>query len=58
MLKEGRGRINWYRYQEVILKLLLLPFAKECLQDRPGTLVQEDRALSYSSQYQHEVYDL
>ena len=58
MLKEGRGGINWYRYQEVILKPLLLPFAKECLQDQPGTLVQEDRAPSYSSQYQYEVYNL
>ena len=58
VLKEGRGGINWYRYQEVILKPLLLPFAKECLQDRPGTLVQEDGAPSHASRYQQEVYDL
>jgi hypothetical protein len=25
--KKGRGAIDWYRYQEVILKKLLLPFA-------------------------------
>jgi hypothetical protein len=28
------------------------------LQDRPGMLVQEDRAPSHASRYQHEVYDL
>ena len=58
VLKEGKGGINWYRYQEVILKPLLLPFAKECLKERPGTLVQEDRAPSHSSRYQQEVFDL
>jgi transposase len=41
-----------------ILKPLLLPFAKECLQKRPRTLVQEDNAPSHSSQYQQEVFDL
>ena len=39
VLKDGKGGINWYRYQEKILKLLLLPFAKECLKKRPGTIV-------------------
>ena len=39
VLKEGKGGINWYWYQEVILKPLLLPFAKECLKERPSTLV-------------------
>src|SRR3984957_6579161 len=58
VLKEGKGRINWYRYQEVILKPLLLPFAKECLKERPSTLVQEDGAPSHSSRYQQEVFDL
>jgi transposase len=58
ILKEGKGGINWYRYQEVILKPLLLPFAKECLKKRPGTLVQEDGAPSHSSRYQQEVFDI
>jgi transposase len=58
VLKEGKGVINWYRYQEVILKPLLLPFAKECLKERPGTIVQEDGAPSHSSRYQQEVFDL
>jgi hypothetical protein len=51
VLKEGKGGINWYQYQEVILKPLLLPFAKECLKKRRGTVVQEDGAPSYSSRY-------
>ena len=58
VLKEGKGRINWYRYQEVILKPLLLPFAKECSKERPSTLMQEDGAPSHSSRYQQEVFDL
>jgi hypothetical protein len=57
VLKDGKGGINWYRYQKVILEPLLLPFAKECLKERPGTLVQEDGAPSHSSQYQQEVFD-
>ena len=39
ILEEGKGGINWYRYQEKILKALLLPFAKKCKEKRPGTLV-------------------
>jgi hypothetical protein len=30
VLNKGKGGINWYRYQEVVLKPLLLPFAREC----------------------------
>ena len=58
VLNEGRGGINWYWYQEVILKPLLLLFAKECLHERPGTIVQEDGAPSHSSRYQQEVFDI
>lgn len=36
-VREGAGGVNWYRYQKHILKALLLPFAKECLKDRPDT---------------------
>jgi hypothetical protein len=28
-VKTGRGGINWYRYQEKILRAKLLPFAKK-----------------------------
>src|SRR5450432_3174202 len=56
--KDGKGGINWYRYQELILKPKLIPFAKECLKERPKTLIQEDGAPSHASRYQQEVFDL
>jgi hypothetical protein len=56
ILHPGKGGINWYRYQEKILKPLLLPFAQECMKDRPNTIVQEDGAAAHSSQYNTEVY--
>jgi DDE superfamily endonuclease len=58
ILNEGKGGVNWYRYQEKILKPLLLPFAKKCLEKRPGTLVQEDKAPAHTSHYQQEVFDI
>ena len=51
IVKEGRGGINWYRYQEKVLKPLLLPFAKRCLELRPSTVVQEDKAPSHNNRY-------
>ena len=51
IVKEGKGGINWYRYQEKILKPLLLPFAKECIKTRPGTIMQEDNAPAYASHH-------
>lgn len=58
VVKDGKGGINWYRYQEKILKALLLPFAKECQKERQGTVVQEDNAPSHASKYQVEVFDI
>jgi transposase len=58
VLKQGKGGINWYRYQEVILKPLLIPFAKECLKKRPSTQVQEDGAPAHASKYQAEVFSI
>jgi hypothetical protein len=58
VLNEGKGGINWYWYQKKILEPLFLPFAKECLKERPGTLVQEDNASAHASRYQQEVFDL
>ena len=37
ILNEGKGGVNQYQYQEKILKPLLLPFAKKCLEKRPRT---------------------
>jgi hypothetical protein len=52
VVKNGRGGINWYRYQKEILIPKLLPFAKECQKDRPETIVQEDNAPAHKSHYQ------
>lgn len=41
-----------------VLTLKMLPFAKECLVDRPGTLVQEDKAPADAHHLQQQVYDL
>jgi len=57
-VKSGKGGINWYRYQKLILKPLLIPFAKVCMEDRPETVVQEDNAGPHAARYQQEVFDL
>ena len=54
--RKGRGGIDWYRYQKTILLPKLLPFAKECIKDRPDTVVQEDRAPSHASKHQDLVF--
>ena len=56
--KDGKGGIDWYRYQEKILKPLLLPFAKKLKEKLGQVRVQEDGALSYLSCYQLEIFDL
>jgi transposase len=45
------------RYQVMILKPILIPFALKCKRTRPGTIVQEDNAPAHSSHYQQEVFD-
>lgn len=55
-MKEGKGGINWYRYQEKVVKPLLIPFAKECIVERPDTVVQEDNATPHSK-HRQELYD-
>jgi hypothetical protein len=48
---DSQGGIDWYRYQKYILKEKLLPFAKKCEKDRPGTIVQEDNASPHAYYY-------
>jgi transposase len=55
--QSGQGGIDWYRYQQVILKPLLLPFAVQCKKSRPNTMVMEDNAPAHASSYQKEVFD-
>src|SRR6266487_68335 len=42
---------------QVILYPKLLPFALECMKERPGTIVQEDKAPSHAHHAQQAVYD-
>jgi DDE superfamily endonuclease len=53
---KGKGGIDWWRYQTVILKPKLIPFALKCMKDRPNTVVQEDKAPAHASQYQEPVF--
>lgn len=57
LMRSKKGGIDWYRYQTVILKPKLIPFAKECLVTRPHTLVQEDKAPAHNHAIQQLVYD-
>jgi transposase len=52
------GGIDWYRYQTKVLIPKLFPFAKRCLEHRPATIVQEDKAPSHAHHFQQRVYDL
>ncbi|RKK21229.1 hypothetical protein BFJ67_g17394 [Fusarium oxysporum f. sp. cepae] len=54
---EGKG-IGWWRYQQTILLPKLLPFAKKCEKERPGTIVQEGKAPSHAHPAQQRIYDL
>ena len=56
VVRKCKGGIDWYRYQKVILLPKLLPFAKECMKDRPGTIVQEDKAPCHTSKHQNIVF--
>ncbi|KAL6352059.1 hypothetical protein LRP88_14872 [Fusarium phalaenopsidis] len=58
-LTRGSGKgIDWWRYQQTILLPKMLPFAKECQKERPGTIVQEDKAPAHNHHAQQRVYDL
>ena len=51
-----RGGIDWYRYQKLILIPKLIPFAKECMVDRPNTMVQEDKAPAHAHKSQNQIF--
>lgn len=52
------GGIDQQRYREIILEKKLLPFANRCKLSRPNTIVQEDKAPSYSAHQQDELFSL
>src|SRR5450432_4031284 len=54
--EKGKGGIDWWRYQQVILKPKLIPFALECMKDRPSTVVQEDKAPAHACKFQDVVF--
>ena len=58
VVKPGKGGINWYRYQKLILVEKLFLFAKKYIKDRPNTQVVENNAGPHASKYQAEVYSL
>jgi hypothetical protein len=55
--RKGNG-IDWYRYQKHVLKPKLIPFAKECMTNRPGTIIQEDKAPAHAHAIQQRIFDL
>jgi transposase len=55
---KSKGGIDWWRYQSKILIPKLLPFAKECMLERPNTIVQEDKAPAHYHYFQQRVFDM
>ena len=50
------GGIDWYQYARIILMGKLLPFAQECKQSCPNTIVQEDKAPPHAHYSQKAIY--
>ena len=57
-VRDGKGGIDWYRYQEVILKPKLIPWAKKHGLAHAGTIVQEDGAPAHASKHQQPIFNL
>lgn len=57
LTRDSQGGIDWWRYQQKILLPLLLPFAQECMKERPNTIVQEDGAPSHRHTAQNAVFE-
>lgn len=49
--RKSRESIDWYRYQNVILKRKLLPFLEKCKKSRLNTIMVENRAASHATKY-------
>jgi hypothetical protein len=59
--KEGKGGIDWWRYQNVILLPKLISFAEQCNQRRKeavlsNMIVQEDKASAHASKHQISIF--
>lgn len=58
LVRNGKGGIDLYRYMDKIVRPLLIPFARECMEDIPDTIVQEDNAPSHAHHYVERVYQM
>jgi hypothetical protein len=56
LVRDGKGGIDWYRYQSKILLPKLFPFYQELKKERPNAIVQEDKAPSHNHWVQQQVY--
>jgi len=55
---DSKGGIDWSRYNKLVLEKKLLPFALECMKDRPNTIVQENNASPHAHWYQQITYNV
>ncbi|CBF83503.1 uncharacterized protein ANIA_03048 [Aspergillus nidulans FGSC A4] len=56
-LRPNRGRVpKWNWNEKNVLKPLLIPFAKECMIERPNTIVLEDSVPAHCHRIQQHVY--
>ena len=56
IIRADKGGIDWYRYQEIILKKKLISFAKACRLARANIIVMEDGASAHVSKHQEPVW--
>ena len=54
--KKSKGDIDWWWYQQIILRPKLISFAKKCALTRPEICVQENKALSHASWHQKHIF--
>lgn len=53
----SKGGIDWWRYRHCVLLPKLFPFAKKCMEERPNTIVMEDKAPAHVHYIQQLLYD-
>ncbi len=56
LVRDGQGGVDWYRYQQEVLIPKHIPFALECKQDRPETIIQEDGAPAHRHHAQAQIF--
>lgn len=56
LVRNGKGGVDWWRYQHHIILPKLIPFAEKCKEDRPDTIIQEDNAPAHAHHAQDAVW--